>query len=99
MVTSTTSETSPTSGALVRVTDENCKDLGIAIYLYTVVPRDEGMDELDLLAEQQWIDTELFHVIPHISHYRVLMCGRTLHLSTRGFTLLHIGSSDEVDSV
>lgn len=65
----------------------------------TVVPRDEGLDEFDLMEDQLWIESDLFHVIPHLPHYRVIMGDRTLLLSTRGYTLLPIGDEECVDPV
>lgn len=99
MDTSITSVISPSSGALVRVTDESGLDVGLAIYMSTVIPRDEGLDEFDLMEDQSWIESDIFHIIPHLPHYRVIMGGRTLHLSTRGYTLLPIGDEERVDPV
>jgi hypothetical protein len=99
MDTSITSVISPSSGDLVRVTDDSGLDIGIAIYISTVIPRDEGMDEFDLMEDQNWIESDIFHIIPHLPHYRVIMGGRTLHLSTRGYTLLPIGDKECVNPV
>lgn len=81
------------------VLDELGDVLGLGIYMSTVVPRDEGLDEFDLMADQSWIESDLFHIIPHLPHYRVLMGSRALLLSTKGYTLLPIDDEEEVDSV
>ena len=52
------------------------------------------MDEFDLMEDQSWIESDIFHIIPHLLHYRVIMGGRTLHLSTRGYALLLIGAEE-----
>ena len=99
MDTSITSVISPSSGALVRVTDDGDREIGLAIYISTVVPRDEGMDEFDLMEDQSWIESDIFHIIPYLPHYRVIMGGRTLHLSTKGYALLPISDEECVDPV
>jgi len=85
----------------VQVLDEDSNHLGVAVYLGTAVPEDEGVTYEELQDYQQGIlvGDKFFYAIPTVWHYRVLMNNRMILLNTSLFTLLTIGEDDDVSPV
>ena len=86
-----------TEGDLVRILNENSVDVGVGIYIRTLVPGEEGIGYEQLKRESDILEsgTEgLFYALPQMWHNCIFYGGHFINLNTNIYTLIRLEDSD-----
>lgn len=86
-----------TEGDLVRILNENSIEVGVGIYIRTLVPGEEGIGYDQLKRESDILEPGsegLFYALPQMWHNCIFYGGHLINLNTNIYTLIRLEDSD-----
>jgi len=86
-------------GDLVRILNEDSIEIGIGVYIRTLIPGEEGIGYDQLKREADILEFDscaggLYYAVPEVWHNCVLYNGYFINLNTNIYTLLKVEDSD-----